>query len=155
MDILVPTPKGRTFFHLYVLGMKSKLGENFLSLQCKDSTSYPLPPLYLIFTDLIYCYLNKQNLQTPSLPLSLHCKDRKFHPVLTRSLRCTCFQCTSGQNQIWKIHCRCIGPIITRSKTDSLLPVCCGQIHVLVHRLWFDKVLHTLWQKEKLRGSGE
>ncbi len=27
--------------------MKSKPGENFLSLQCKDSTPDPLPPLYL------------------------------------------------------------------------------------------------------------
>ncbi len=36
-----------------ILGMKSKPGENVLSLQCKDSTPYPLPPLYLyrsIFT---------------------------------------------------------------------------------------------------------
>ncbi len=32
-----------------VLGMKSKLGENFLSLQCKDRAPYPLPPS--IFTD--------------------------------------------------------------------------------------------------------
>ncbi len=40
-------------FHTTSLGMKSKPGENFLSLQCKDSTPYPLPPLYLyrpIFT---------------------------------------------------------------------------------------------------------
>ncbi len=29
--------------------MKSKLGENFLSLQCKDKALYPLPPS--IFTD--------------------------------------------------------------------------------------------------------
>ena len=29
------------------LGMKSKLGENFLSLLCKDSGPYPLPPLSL------------------------------------------------------------------------------------------------------------
>ncbi len=39
-----------------VLGMKSKPGENFLSLQCKDSITYPLPPLYLyrpIFTRIL------------------------------------------------------------------------------------------------------
>ncbi len=31
------------------LGMESKLGENFLSLQCKDRATYPLPPS--IFTE--------------------------------------------------------------------------------------------------------
>ncbi len=47
----------------FALGTKSKPGENFLSLQCKDSTPYPLPPPYLYIV-----------------------KIENFHPILTPSL---------------------------------------------------------------------
>ncbi len=73
------------------LGMKSKPGENFLSLQLKDSTNYPLPPLYLyrsIFTCvLMNCYLYKQNPQTPSPPFLYIVEIENFHRILTPSLR--------------------------------------------------------------------
>ncbi len=49
--------------------MESKLGENFLSLQGKDRTAYPLPPFF--FTSEIL---------RPPPPLSLHCRDRTFSP---------------------------------------------------------------------------
>ena len=72
--------------------MKSKPGENFLSLQCKDSTTYPLPPLYLyrsIFTCVLllawkFTYellsLQAKSSETPPSPLSIQCKDRKCSP---------------------------------------------------------------------------
>ncbi len=77
-------PGSDCYRFLWALGMKSKPGEDFLSLQCKDSTSYPLPPLYLsrwIFTCGHLWWSDP--LPTPYLYIV---KIEKFHPVLTRSL---------------------------------------------------------------------
>ncbi len=79
--------------------MESKLGENFLSLQCKDRAIYPPPTS--IFTGQCYLYRRKS-----SDPFPFYLYIEIFHPVLTPSLRSTMvISCLTGAVVIFnKLH---------------------------------------------------
>ncbi len=50
-----------------------KTGESFLSLHCKDSTPYPLPPLYLYRSSFMTTAKSKHaNKMREKLPSTLH-----------------------------------------------------------------------------------
>ena len=88
------------FHHLIPhYGMESKLGENFLSLQCKDRAIYPPPTS--IFTGQCYLYRRKS-----SDPFPFYLYIEIFHPVLTPSLRSTMvISCLTGAVVIFnKLH---------------------------------------------------